>query len=393
MHLSGHYFNASPMSKEQLDIGRNDFVLVRSAGAQGFGFAGDARVQAHRMFSLSFGADYVQEFHQLQTFDQRLTRPVLAEDGSVLRKQGTIIPGEAKGAERTFYDAGVFLQGFLNYRSFSAIVGGRYDYHNIYGSQFSTRAGLVYAPQSGRVSLKLLYGSAFKAPSAEQLFTQPITALDIQGNPNLKQQTAHTIEAFAGFALPQDRGEVSLNAFATLVLGRVEFTQRGQFLQATNAADEWLVGGELDSRLVIAKGLTMRLSASVARTVARTAGTTVVGLVESRNQLFPMYQVHWLGDYAIPWGGLHLSGEISYVGPRAASQSNALLLGATYERPGYFFTALSLTRSGRLIPNRNTYFAIRVSDLVNVQWTEPGFSGVDVPTQGTTLMITVNQQL
>ena len=36
---------------------------------------------------------------------------------------------------------------------------------------------------------------------------------------------------------------------------------------------------------------------------------------------------------------------------------------------------------------------IRLTDLVNVQWTEPGFSGVDVPSQGITLMLAVNQQL
>jgi len=49
--------------------------------------------------------------------------------------------------------------------------------------------------------------------------------------------------------MPKDLGEVSLNAFATLVGSRVDFIQRGIFLVAQKLANEWVVGGEAEGQL------------------------------------------------------------------------------------------------------------------------------------------------
>src|SRR5207302_510882 len=89
-------------------------------------------------------------------------------------------------------------------------------------------------------------GSSFKAPSAEQLYSTPIGFGGLLGNPSLHAQTAHTIEAAGAYKLPKERGELSVNVFATDLLGRVEFLPTGNFIEAQNIADEWVVGGELD---------------------------------------------------------------------------------------------------------------------------------------------------
>ena len=60
-------------------------------------------------------------------------------------------------------------------------AGFRYDYHNIYGNQYSGRFGIVSWPME-QLYLKLLYGSAFKAPSPTLLYGIPATVGDIIGN-------------------------------------------------------------------------------------------------------------------------------------------------------------------------------------------------------------------
>jgi len=396
LFVSGYYFNAAPTSKERLDIGRSDYVLLRSVAAQGGGATLEGRIKAHRLLTLVVGADMVDEEHTLETFDQLLIQPVTAPDGSVLRTSGTIIPGENHGAKKTFLNFGVYGQGVLNLlkNELTLVAGLRLDEHNVYGANVSGRAGIVYAPSAHPVSLKLLYGSSFKSPSAEQLYATPIGIGGLQGNPGLLAQTAHTLELAGAYKLPKDRGEISLNAFTTDVVGRVEFLPFGNFIQAQNIANEWLVGGELDSRFVIARPLHLRFLAGVAHTVARSSGTTLIGKPEVLNSLFPTYQLHLIGDYALPWWGLKLSAEVSWIGPRPSSFSNALIKGAEYDLDGYLYTALSLSTAGRIIiPKRETSLALRVSNVVNWGWTEPGFGGLDVPAQGVTAFLTVIQAL
>jgi outer membrane receptor for ferrienterochelin and colicins len=395
LFVSGHYFNAAPTEKERLDVGRTDYVMLRSVGAQGGGFTVEGRIKAHRTLTLVVGGDFVDEDHTLETYDQKLIQPVLAADGSVLRTSGTIIPGENHGAQKTFTNFGVYAQGVLTVKSDWTVVGGlRLDEHNIYGANVSARAGVVYAPVAHPLSVKLLYGSSFKAPSAEQLYSTPIGFGGLQGNPMLHAQTAHTIEAAGAYKLPREKGELSVNVFATDLLGRVEFLPTGNFVQAQNITDEWVMGGELDSRFAVARPLHIRFSAGVARTVARSAGAALLGKPEELNSLFPTYQLHLIGDWALPWWALKLSAEVSYIGARPASFSNALIKGAPYDLGGYVYTALSLSTAGRIIiPRHETSLALRVSNVINQIWTEPGFGGVDVPAQGITVFLTIVQAL
>jgi hypothetical protein len=84
----------------------------------------------------------------------------------------------------------------------------------------------------------------------------------------------------------------------------------------------------------------------------------------------------------------------SYIGPRSASQSNALIKGAADDLPGYFYTGLSLSISSlKPFRSRETSIAVRVNNVLNQSATEPGFSGVDVPAQGTSAFLTLIQSL
>ncbi|MFY0565629.1 TonB-dependent receptor plug domain-containing protein [Archangium lansingense] len=394
LELTGHYLHGAPSPVQRLDLGRPDFVLLSSSGVEGFGASAGGRWEVHPILILTLGADFVSEDHLLQTFDRLLTQDVIAPDGTVLRPVGTIIPGEAHGERRVFRNAGALVQALLSLgEDWSVVAGGRLDLHNIYGANPSGRVGVVYAPPEKALSVKLLYGSSFKAPSAVQLYTQPMTILDIQGNPNLEAQTAHTVE-LAGTHGLAELGELSLNLFALGVNGRVEFVQKGLYLQAQNILQEWVVGGELESRFQPTPALKLRLSGSVARTVSRSAGVLLTGAPEIHNPLFPTYQVYLMGEYKLPWAGLLASVELSPIGPRGASQSNALRKGTDYQVPAYLYTAAALSVP-QLHPweKYSTRLTLRVSNVFNRPWVEPGFGGIDYPHQGLTAFLTVVQSL
>jgi iron complex outermembrane receptor protein len=273
----------------------------------------------------------------------------------------------------------------------TGIAGLRLDDHNIYGANFSARGGLVYAHEA--LSLKLLYGSSFKAPSPEQLYARPIAFGGVLGNPGLRAQTAQSFELAAGLRLPDELGDVQVNGYVMDIRGRVEFLPTGSYIIASNTQNERVVGGELSSHLVPWKRLRANLMASVARTVRRTGMVEgLLGKPDVTNPLFPAYQVGAIVDGFLPWAGLRASLELHYVGDREDSFSNAVIKGAAYDVPAYVYSALSLSATGPLVfSDHASRIALRVSDLLNQRWTEPGFGGVDVPTQGRTVVLTLSQ--
>jgi outer membrane receptor for ferrienterochelin and colicins len=390
--VSADHFDSRPTADARVGLGRSDYLMIPSLAASGWNLTAEGHFTPHRALTLTAGGDFLAEDSNTETYDQLLLAPVTAPDGSVLRTTGTIIPGEKHGAETEFQNLGAFVQGLVTPTDeWSAIAGLRLDHHNIYGAHLSARAGIIHAHRA--LSVKLLYGSSFKAPSPQQLYAHPVTFGGVLGNPEMRAQTAHSAELAVGVRLPRDIGNVEANGFVTKVLGRVEFLPTGSFVIANNTQDEWLVGGELTCHLLPVKHLRATLLASTARTVSRSGVIEgLLGKPTVTNPLFPPYQAGTIVDYAAPWAGLHLSAELSYVGPRSTSFSNALQRGTSYNASSYLFTALSASVTGPFIlRDRETRLALRVSDALDQRWTEPGFGGVDVPTLGRTTFLTLLQ--
>jgi outer membrane receptor for ferrienterochelin and colicins len=81
------------------------------------------------------------------------------------------------------YDAAPYYASYANTRQTSSVIGiyaqdewsishnialeygGRYDHYDSFGGTFNPRAGLIYTPRDG-TTLKLLFGTAFRAPNA-----------------------------------------------------------------------------------------------------------------------------------------------------------------------------------------------------------------------------------
>jgi outer membrane receptor protein involved in Fe transport len=390
--LSAHHFFAAPTEAARLGIGRDDYLMLPALEASGDGASAEIRFTPYRILTLTADADVLFEDSTTETYDQKLLQPVLAPDGSVLRAAGTITPGEGHGEIRDFRNLGAMLQAMVTpTERWTGIAGLRLDDHNIYGVQLSARGGLVHSYKA--VSIKLLYGSSFKAPSAEQLYARPIAFGGVLGNPNLKAQTAQSVELALGLMWPNDLGDLQVNGFVTNLQGRVEFLPTGSYVIANNIQNERLVGGELVSHLVPWKRLRWSVLGSVARTVSRSGSAEgLLGKPDVSNPLFPRYQIGTIVDGSLPWARLHLSTELAYVGPRPASFSNSVLEGRAYNLAPYVYSAASVSMAGPLIlPERSTRVALRVTDLLDQRWSEPGFGGIDVPTQGITAILTIAQ--
>jgi iron complex outermembrane receptor protein len=71
-------------------------------------------------------------------------------------------------------------------------AGLRYDYYDTFGGNTNPRVALIFKPRE-ETALKLLYGTAFRAPNAyESYYADDVTT---KANPNLKPEKIHTYEA------------------------------------------------------------------------------------------------------------------------------------------------------------------------------------------------------
>jgi outer membrane receptor for ferrienterochelin and colicins len=70
-------------------------------------------------------------------------------------------------------------------------AGVRYDYYSSFGNSVNPRLGLIYSPWTAG-TFKLLYGSAYRAPNAHELYIDAPGI--IEGNPDLNPETIRTYE-------------------------------------------------------------------------------------------------------------------------------------------------------------------------------------------------------
>jgi outer membrane receptor protein involved in Fe transport len=130
---------------------------------------------ASEKFNLTAGAGFEKYSAIPQSAD--LEEPVNTKDYIHASYLGTDTYYRPEGLPAQFY--------FIKYNNISSYlqtqyspvekihitIGGRYDMNSRYGNTFNPRMGLVYKP-SDRTVLKLLYGSAYLAPSPSDSYVQ-----------------------------------------------------------------------------------------------------------------------------------------------------------------------------------------------------------------------------
>lgn len=99
--------------------------------------------------------------------------------------------------------ASIYAQNIYRWQDWlSVVLGGRYDQYSTSGDSLNPRAGLIVDVLEN-ATLKLLYGTAFNAPTIYNLYYQDGLAYT-QPNPGLKPETLQTLEAVLELAWAQN---------------------------------------------------------------------------------------------------------------------------------------------------------------------------------------------
>ena len=131
--------------------------------------------KASSKFDITAGTGYEQYNAIPQSYD--LMAPVNTSEhvhGSYLGTESYYRPQglEAQFYYLKFYNFGNFVQAqYACNKQLQLTMGARYDVNSRYGSSFNPRAGVVYKPAK-KTTIKLLYGSAFLAPSPSSAYMQ-----------------------------------------------------------------------------------------------------------------------------------------------------------------------------------------------------------------------------
>ena len=111
----------------------------------------------------------------------------------------------------------------------TATLGARFDHNSIFGNAFSPKAGLnvrVHDLFRARFS----YGRGFRAPDLGQLFFRflnPTNFYQVIGNPNLRPEKAHSIQAGGEFTSRNRRARLGVNVFYNDVQNLIEAVSLG----------------------------------------------------------------------------------------------------------------------------------------------------------------------
>ncbi|CAM2006327.1 TonB-dependent receptor [Acanthopleuribacter pedis] len=155
---------------------------------------------------------------------------------------------------------GIYLQDKIEFGKFKAIIGGRYDDYDDFGSTFNPRGALIYSP--GKSKFKLMYGRAFRAPSQRE---RTNTDLTFVGNRDLDPETVQTIEL--AYIQQFSGGQFSLTYFDSTIddgVQLVEFSQGGGTVafQPQNVAEQDLSGFEFEGQFQLSDSFILRATAT-----------------------------------------------------------------------------------------------------------------------------------
>ncbi len=223
--------------------------------AQWIGLEGQVSRSLFEKHRLTFGTELRYDFDlQLQSWDDQPFSAVSKLD-TTAHREGVFAQGEIAVLDRL-----------------TLVVGGRYDHYSEFGDTLNPRAALIYRPMD-TMSLKLLYGHAYRAPS---VFERDYVNPDSKANPDLKAERIQTLEGVYEHYLPANV-RVSASGFWTRAKGLATQTtdpSDGKLVYS-NADDAETKGIELESEYRPAGGWLARASYTLQRTEDSNTGTRV----------------------------------------------------------------------------------------------------------------------
>jgi len=308
--------------------------------------------------------------------------------------------------DKTMSDVGVHAQvtGVPFARLPDLQVSGNFRADRVvYGSfnpapQISARLALVNSWRPG-LTLKLIAGRAFQAPSGVLMFAEPgfgatnnvignLTSFSTVTTP-LRPQTVSSVEGVA-YLLLGELLSLDVAAFYQRISDRIEFQTTGSDYVAHNAGQVSYSGGEASLRASV-RFVVPFVDVSYLRPLTSSRQTDANPLTA-----YPSLAGSAGLDADIPRLPVHLNLRARYVGERPATFGNTLF----NSNQAYRLPAL-VTVDGTLLtndfhplgPRVATRFSFTARNIFDRRYSEPGFGGFDVPIQGRTLLFGLQQWL
>jgi len=387
LRLSGMYFQGGPTARDRIDVNSDIYYARREFGYRGFDAAAEANWRPRPSITALAGAEMISDYETLPVI-YRVTKSAFGDTPAGDARPDSDAAGRVKLSNLGAHGLVVWMPR----RWLNVTAGARYDYHNIYGGRPSARLGGVVS-LTPWLHFKLLYGSAFKAPSPQLLYGSPITIGDISGNPNLKPSYVHTVEGQLIYR-PNAYLVATTGLAVSEVLDQAAFAQVGVNQVAHNVSQVQSLSWESELRFDYRRQLTgyANLSVNHTRRKLEDAGY-VARLTDYPNIAYPTVVGHLGGGVPLPRLPLRLTVEGSFVSARPSSETNTLAAGGRYDLPAYVLLGASLrTTSLEILPSRDTSLALIVRNVLGTTIVDPGFAGVDYPRLGRTILVTLNQQ-
>jgi iron complex outermembrane receptor protein len=371
--LSGTYFQGGNLPADRIEVASDLYYVERHTSYHGVDGNLEGRWTPFKSANVVAGVETVFDRENLDAPDR------------ISLTTGAVVPSrQANNPAVNLVDVGGYVNA--SYKLFDPWLklngGVRYDHHSQYGDQVTGRVGAISRWSKALVS-KLLYGTAFKAPSPYLLYAEPLRLGDVIGNPNLKPQLIRTLEYQMSFKPIRDFGVTSSVSYNWL-LQKAEFTPEGSNLTARNVASQNSLSWETRADLSHFEDYHLYGSFDLVYST-RDLGQQgyVANLVGTQNPAYPPWIARAgavFGVPSLPRVPLQLGAEGIYVAPRRASDVNVVEHGAPYSLPSYFMLDVSLsTRAIYLVPGQESRFALRSRNLLVTRGPDPGFAGFDYP--------------
>lgn len=259
---------------------------------------------------------------------------------------------------------GTYIQYILNttfLHKTNFTIGGRYDYNSVYGKTINPRIGITNQP-GDQLTFKLLYGTAFRAPTNFELYTAT-TGVRIP-NENLKPEKIQTTEANIIYA-PLKILSVQLNLFHNelrdIIIQDVPVTI--SITQNQNAGIASINGIEAKMDVISTKSFSSFLNFTYQE------GTQNDGMTKSQIPNIAKYKSN-IGCSIYVAELFSLNIIENWVGDRSVVATNPV-----GKANGYFCTNVVLSSSNLL--NKRINASITIRNLFNQKYVDPGARAAD----------------
>lgn len=373
LSLQGTYFQGGILPADRIEVGSALYYAKRRTSYRGFDTVLESRWIPSPRFNLITGVETVFDHESLLAPER------------IIRSTGNAVPdSDANDKRINLTNVGIFVSSNLTVVDrYLKLTGGiRYDNHSTYGSQITGRAG-VTSRLTKALGMKLLYGSAFKAPSPYLLYATPLGPGDVIGNSSLKPQRIHTLEYQLSLRPNQFFG-FSSGVSANWLYNKAEFGPEGINQAARNTASQTTFTWETRADAKHYDDYAAYASFELVKS-KRELGEIgyAAGLVGTANIVYPPYIARLglsAGLPSVPSVPLTIGAEEMLVGPRHAADASVLANGAQFDLKAYATTNLFLTtRDLYLIPGHESVIALRVYNLFASAGPDPGFSAFEYP--------------